>query len=217
MCRRDKWSEYVRKKMSKLVKWIKQQKSYSWISTCNKCHAISHMKLVIIQTTHLKKYEIAARKQTVAGYRFHQSGLYFPCCHTVKHSCCLWEGLPGDMVWFIIPIVLGEGTTPISAPTGVPALGDACFWDGRSLSCCSTILAARSVRRSLCYLEFREVKYGSQQLWPINCTPLSPSYSVFLGASRFLHSVPTSRLSSPKEKSGCLALITARISLLNRM
>lgn len=48
------------------------------------------------------------------------------------------------MVWFIIPIVLGEGTTPISAPTGVPALGEACFWGGLSRSCCSTILAARS-------------------------------------------------------------------------
>lgn len=71
-----------------------------------------------------------------------------PCRRVVKHSCCFWEGLPdtGDMVWFIIPIVLGEGTTPISAPKGVPALGDACFWDGLSLSCCSTILAARSER-----------------------------------------------------------------------
>lgn len=57
---------------------------------------------------------------------------------------------------------------------------------------------------------------GRQKLWPTIC-PLSPSYSVFLEASRFLHSVPTNRLSSPKEKSGCLALITARISLLNKM
>lgn len=56
----------------------------------------------------------------------------------------------------------------------------------------------------------------SGQMWPV-VHLVSPSYSVFLGASRFLHSVPTSRLSSPKEKSGCLALITARISLLNKM
>lgn len=55
-----------------------------------------------------------------------------------------------------------------------------------------------------------------QQSVSVNCC-FSPSYSVFLGASRFLHSVPTSRLSSPKEKSGCLALMTARISLLNKM
>lgn len=58
--------------------------------------------------------------------------------------------------------------------------------------------------------------HGKRRLRPITC-PSSPSYSVFLGASRFLHSVPTSRLSSPKEKSGCRALITARISLLNKM
>lgn len=49
------------------------------------------------------------------------------------------------MVWFIMPIVLGEGTTPISDPKGVPDLGDACFRAGLSRSCCSTILAARSV------------------------------------------------------------------------
>lgn len=80
------------------------------------------------------------------SYAFQQSSLIslLPRCQTL----CFREGLPdtGDMVWFIIPIVLGEGTTPISAPTGVPALGDACFWGGLSLSCCSTILAARSER-----------------------------------------------------------------------
>lgn len=80
------------------------------------------------------------------GYAFQQSSLIslLPRCQTL----CFREGLPdtGDMVWFIIPIVLGEGTTPISAPTGVPALGDACFWGGLSRSCCSTILAARSGR-----------------------------------------------------------------------
>lgn len=56
----------------------------------------------------------------------------------------------GGMAWFSIPIALGGGTTPIIEPTGVPALGEACCccccWRTLSRSCCSTSLAARSVK-----------------------------------------------------------------------
>lgn len=41
-------------------------------------------------------------------------------------SICIYEGLPdtGIMLGFSIPMGAGGGTKPISAPTGVPALGD---------------------------------------------------------------------------------------------
>ena len=75
------------------------------------------------------------------------------------------------MVWFIMPIVLGEGTIPISAPTGVPALGDTCFWGGRSRSCCSTILAARSATyRNNYVLTSLHIK---ELLHPITSSPLT--------------------------------------------
>lgn len=97
---------------------------------------------------------------------FFNSPASLSCCLVVKHSCCLWEGLPdtGVMVWFIIPIVLGEGTTPISAPTGVPALGEPCLKNGLSRSCCSTILAARSeTHRNRFPVDFssRKINYWS--------------------------------------------------------
>lgn len=66
---------------------------------------------------------------TLEDYAAVNSPASFPCCLAAKHWCCYREGLPdtGDMVWLIIPIVLGEGTTPISDPRGVPALGDPCL------------------------------------------------------------------------------------------
>lgn len=41
-------------------------------------------------------------------------------------SIFIYEGLPdtGVMLGFSIPMGVGGGTTPISAPTGVPALGE---------------------------------------------------------------------------------------------
>lgn len=50
----------------------------------------------------------------------------------------------GVNCWLSIPIGVGGGTTPIRAPTGVPARGEGfCCCAARSLSCCSATLAAR--------------------------------------------------------------------------
>lgn len=63
-------------------------------------------------------------------------------------SIYIYEGLPdtGIMLGFSIPMGIGGGTTPISAPTGVPALGDVWCW-ALSRSCCSATLAARSAKQ----------------------------------------------------------------------
>lgn len=151
-----------------------------------------------------------ALEMSVLAVRLHIAAL---CVH---HT---WEGLPaiGVMLWLSIPMGVGGGTTPMSAPTGVPALGEFCA--ALSRSCCSATLAARSEsntkdKNNLMFHGEPEDIEDSVHMW-FPCT--LPSYSAFLVASRFLHSVPTSRLSSPKEKSGCWALMTALISLLKRM
>lgn len=74
-------------------------------------------------------------KMSVWAVRLHIAAL------GVHHT---WEGLPaiGVMLWLSIPMGVGGGTTPMSAPTGVPALGEFCV--ALSRSCCSATLAARS-------------------------------------------------------------------------
>lgn len=52
--------------------------------------------------------------------------LLIPAFNCALGSIFIFEGLPdtGVMPGFSIPMGVGGGTTPISAPTGVPALGD---------------------------------------------------------------------------------------------